>query len=165
MGKLVDRFEEYVLTVLMPVMVLIVFAGTVGRYSGWFSLAWYEEAARYIMIWLVFIGISAAAKKNAHFAVEVIFMVTPKAFHKAIRGLIVLLAVFFCGTVCFLSFGYLQRLYSMHQISPSLEVPIWTMYSAIPIGCLLMLLRTLQYYWRSSLSSTPLKAEHPEEYQ
>ena len=46
MKKLVDRFEEYVLTVLMPVMVLIVFAGTVGRYSGWFSLAWYEEATQ-----------------------------------------------------------------------------------------------------------------------
>lgn len=165
MRKLGDHFEEHVLAVLMPMMVLIVFAGTVGRYSGWFSLAWYEEAARYVMIWLVFIGIAAAAKKNAHFAVEVIFMIAPKAFHKAIRGLIVLLVAFFCGTVCFLSFGYLQRLYSMHQVSPSLEIPIWTMYSAIPAGCLLMLLRTLQYYWRSSLSSTPLRAEGSEEYQ
>ena len=111
------------------------------------------------------IGIGAAAKKNAHFAVEVIFMATHKAFHKLIRGVIVLLVAFFCGTVCFLSLGYLQRLYSMRQVSPSLGIPIWTMYSAIPIGCLFMLLRTVQYYWKSSLSPTPLEAEPPEAYQ
>lgn len=165
MKKFVEHFEEHVLTVLMPVMVLIVFVGTVGRYSGWFSLAWYEEAARYVMIWLVFIGIGAAAKKNVHFAVEVIFMVTPKAFHKLIKGVIVLLVAFFCGTVCLLSLGYLQRLYSMRQVSPSLGIPIWTMYSAIPVGCLFMMLRTVQYYWRSSLSQTPLEAETPDAYQ
>lgn len=165
MKKFIDHLEEHILAILMPIMVLIVFAGTVGRYSGWFSLAWYEEAARYIMIWLVFIGIGAAAKKNAHFAVEVIFMIFPKRLHKAIRSIIVLIVAFFCGTVCFLSFGFLQRLYAMRQISPSLGIPIWLIYSAIPIGCLLMSLRTLQCYWRTVLSSTSINMESSEEYQ
>lgn len=141
-----DKFEEHILAVLMPSMVLIVFLGTVGRYSGLFSMAWYEEAARYIMIWLVFIGIGAGAKKNAHFAVELLFMLTPSALHKYLRFLIVSIVVFFNGTVLLLSFRLLKGIYSMQQTSPSLGLPVWAIYSAIPVGCVLMGWRTIQHY-------------------
>ena len=60
--KKFNTLEEYILAVLLPIMVIIVFLGTLEVF-GSFSMAWYEEAARYIMIWMVFIGIGAGAKK------------------------------------------------------------------------------------------------------
>nr|WP_273702231.1 TRAP transporter small permease [Acetomicrobium sp.] len=128
-------------------MVIIVFLGTLGRYSGLYSMAWYEEAARYIMIWMVFIGIGAGAKKNAHFVVELIYMITPEKLHKYIRVIVLLIVLFFNATVGILSIRLVKGLFNMQQISPSLGLPMWAIYSAIPIGCCLMAVRSLQYYF------------------
>ncbi|KRT36497.1 TRAP transporter small permease [Acetomicrobium hydrogeniformans] len=149
-----DKLEENILSVLLPLMVIIVFLGTLGRYSGLYSMAWYEEAARYIMIWMVFIGIGAGAKKNAHFVVELIYMITPEKLHKYIRVIVLLIVLFFNATVAILSIRLVKGLFNMQQVSPSLGLPMWAIYSAIPIGCCLMAARSLQYYFGTLKQST-----------
>ncbi len=145
MKKLLNSFEEFFLAILLPAMVIIVFANTIGRYTGWFSLDWAEESARYMMIWLVFLGISAAAKKNAHFAVGVLFMVTPVRAHLAIRAFILAMVLLFTLAASILGYQYAVRLYDMGQTSPALSVPMWVMYGAIPVGCFLMAVRAILY--------------------
>lgn len=143
---ILNNLEEYLLAVFLPLMCIIVFVNTVGRYTGTLSIPWAEEAARYLMIWLVFIGIAAAAKKNSHFAVEVFFLITPKVIHKFGRCFILLMVVFFNLTVAGLALNFVKRLHGMEQVSPSLGIPMWLMYSAIPIGCFLMAVRSIQYF-------------------
>ena len=57
---------------------------------------------------------------------------------------------FYCAlfnvTVMILSLRLVKGLYGMQQVSPSLGLPMWSVYSAIPIGCCLMAARSLQYY-------------------
>ena len=127
-------------------MVIIVFVNTVGRYSGWFAIDWAEESARYMMIWLVFLGISAAAKKNSHFAVGAIFMITPVKVHIPIRAFILILVLLFTVTATALGTKYAMNLYKMGQTSPALSIPMWVMYGAIPVGCGLMAIRSIQYF-------------------
>ena len=134
------------LAVFMPLMCLIVFTNTVGRYTGLLSLPWAEEAARYLMIWMVFLGIAVAAKKNSHFAVEVLFLITPKVIHKFARMFILVMVVFFNLVVSGLAVKFVMNLHKMGQVSPSLAIPMWIMYSAIPLGCFLMAVRSIQYY-------------------
>ena len=147
--KFFDNFEECLLGVLMPVMCLVVFSNTVGRYSGWYSLPWAEEAGRYMMIWMVFVGLAAAAKRNAHFSVQLIFLITPKRLHRYFNLFIMIVVVAFCLFVGFLGSKFVLNLYRMVQASPSLALPMWTVYMALPLGLLLMALRTLQYYARN----------------
>lgn len=146
MKRVLNNLEEYLIAVFLPAMCLIVFVNTVGRYTGALSIPWAEEAARYLMIWLVFLGIAAAAKHNSHFAVEVLFLLTPKGFHKYARYLISVVVILFCLTVSMLAFKFVGNLHRMGQVSPSLGIPMWLMYSSIPIGCSLMAVRTLQCY-------------------
>ena len=146
MKKVIDHFEEYFLALLLPAMCLVVFINTVGRYTSLFSWGWAEESARYMMIWLVFFGISAAAKKNAHFAVGFIFMITPLKSHIYIRFFILALVLVFTVTATVLGFQYSGRLHSMGQFSPALGIPMWVMYGAIPVGCGLMAIRSIQHF-------------------
>jgi len=146
MKKIFNNLEEFLIAIFLPLMCLIVFVNTVGRYTGLLSIPWAEEAARYLMIWSVFLGIAAAAKKNSHFAVEVLFLLTPKGFHKFIRTFIMIMVVFFNVTVSVLAIQFVMRLQKIKQVSPSLGIPMWVMYSAIPIGCFLMAVRTIQYF-------------------
>lgn len=150
MKKLIDNFEEFFLAILLPCMCIIVFANTVGRYTGTFAIDWAEESARYMMIWLVFLGISAAAKKNAHFAVGVIFLVTPRKFHIPIRLFILIMVLIFTVIATVLGFQYAMRLHTMGQISPALAIPMWVMYGTIPVGCCLMSIRSVQHFVRES---------------
>lgn len=148
MKKFIDNFEEFFLAILLPCMCIIVFANTVGRYSGMFSIDWAEESARYMMIWLVFLGISAAAKKNAHFAVGVVFLFTPRKLHIPIRFFILVIVLIFTITATVLGFQYAVRLHAMGQISPALAIPMWVMYGTIPVGCCLMSIRSVQHFVR-----------------
>ena len=144
--KFLNRIEEYLLAVILPAMALIVFLGTVGRYTGWFFMPWYEEAARYLMIWLVFIGIAAAAKKNGHFAAQIIFLLTPAGAHGFLRLFIMAGVVFFTVVTTGLAVKFVAQLQRMGQTSPALALPVWSIYAAIPVGLGLMCLRTIQHY-------------------
>lgn len=146
MRKIIDNFEEFFLAILLPGVCLLVFVNAVGRYSGAFSLDWADEASRYMMIWLVFLGISAAAKKNAHFAVGVAFLVIPRKFHIPVRFFILLLVLVFTVSATVLGCQYAFRLRHMGQISPALSLPMWFMYGAIPVGCGLMAIRSVQFF-------------------
>lgn len=146
MKSILNNFEEFFLAALLPAMCVIVFVNTVGRYSNLFSIGWAEESARYMMIWLVFLGISAAAKKNAHFAVGALFMITPKKAHLPIRGFILIMVLIFTAAATVLGFQYALRLADMGQTSPALSIPMWFMYGAIPVGCFLMAVRSIQFF-------------------
>ncbi len=146
MKKVIDNFEEFFLAILLPCMCAIVFINTVGRYTGLFSIDWAEESARYMMIWLIFLGISAAAKKNSHFAVGAVFMITPKKLHIPIRFFILLLVLVFTVTATVLGYQYAVRLAAMGQTSPALAIPMWVMYGTIPLGCCLMAIRSVQHF-------------------
>jgi len=163
MKKIFANFEEYLLAVILPLMCLIVFANTVGRYTQLFSLSWSDEAARYLMIWMTFLGISAAAKNNAHFQVGLAFMAVPARFHQAIRWLILALTLVFCGTIAVLGVQYALRLREMGQITPALNLPMWFMYGSIPLGVMLMAGRSIQFF-RSQLqgNSGPAPGGPPE---
>ena len=149
MRKFIDNFEECLLAVLMPVMCLMVFTNTVGRYTGLISIPWAEEAGRYMMIWMVFIGVAAAAKRNAHFSVQLIFLITPKRLHRYFNLVIMIVVALFCLFVGYLASKFVGNLHRMVQASPSLALPMWTVYLALPVGLLLMALRTIQYYARN----------------
>lgn len=150
-----SNFEEALIAILLPLMVVTIFVGTFGRYTGLFLLPWAEELARYLMIWVVFLGIGAGAKKNTHFVVEVLQLLLPKKFHKFLRIFTTVFVVFFMCVLIYCSYQLINRVMAMGQISPSLGIPIWSVYIAIPIGCALMAIRTIQYCLKEIAGKEP----------
>ena len=66
-------------------MCVIMFINTIGRYTQTLSIPWAEEAARYLMIWLVFLASAWRPKRIPIFAVEVLFPLMSEGFHKYAR--------------------------------------------------------------------------------
>ncbi|WP_051534306.1 TRAP transporter small permease [Desulfitibacter alkalitolerans] len=149
----IDNFEENLIAILLPLMVLLVFAATFFRYTGLLILPWAEELARYMMIWIIYLGIGTGAKKNSHFAVEAFYKLMPQKTHKYFKILRTIIIIVFCTTVIGLSTKLIKAQMAMGQSSPSLGIPIWVAYLAVPIGCTLMALRSVQYIilqWRDN---------------
>jgi C4-dicarboxylate transporter DctQ subunit len=143
--KALNNFEEYILAVLLPFMCVTIFVATFMRFTNIMVLPWAEELARYTMIWILFFGISAAAKRGEHFCITVFVGLLPKNVQKIISVIRILLMtgfMLFVGRFCIF---ILQNQIRNGQVSPALFWPMWTMYSAVLIGCTLMLIRYIVF--------------------
>lgn len=140
-----DSFEEKALTIIMSVMVVTIFIATFFRFTKIMILPWAEELARYLMVWLVFFGIGAGAKQNRHFTVDNLVNALPKSTHKPLFMLRTIITVVYCGIIAYIGFGLIHSLKLMGQSSPAMRTPMWIIYSAVPVGLVIMIVRTLQF--------------------
>jgi C4-dicarboxylate transporter DctQ subunit len=140
-----DNFEEKALSIILSAMVITIFIATFFRFTKIMIIPWAEELARYLMIWLVFLGIGAGAKTNRHFTVENLVNALPASAHKVFFMIRTAIIVIYCGFISYVGFSLVKSLKIMGQTTPALRGPMWFMYSAIPIGLLLMIVRTIQF--------------------
>jgi len=142
--KLFDNLEEYVLMVLFPIMVVVVFVATMVRYLTNFPLPWSSEVARYVMVWLAYIGASLGIKKNAHLGVEIVVSLLPDVLKKFFGYIRTAMIILFNVLVIYFTFQIIQNQIATEQLSPALRIPIYWAYLAIPAGAFLMIIRSIQ---------------------
>lgn len=150
--KFFDNLEEYCILALFPVMVIVVLVATFARYTQLFSMFWGEEVARYIMVYLGYLGIALAMKRRAHIGVTALTdMVKSKGGKRLILVLQALIILAFCGIISAFLLTIIHKQFGIGQTSPALELPIWVPYGAVPLGMILLAIRTCQVYrenWR-----------------
>jgi TRAP-type C4-dicarboxylate transport system permease small subunit len=64
-GRLIDFIESWAMF-LLALMVVVVCLGVFFRYVLGAALAWYDEFASYLLVWLTFYGAVAASYHNRH---------------------------------------------------------------------------------------------------
>lgn len=132
------RLNRYALIVLLAAMALIVFANVVLRYTTSESIEWAEEVARYLMVWLTFLGAGPVLRYGGHIAVDNLQDSLPTAWAKALR---VLIAALLFGFFAFMVWGgalYLER--AQFQMTPTTQISMAWVYAAMPVGGLLLIL-------------------------
>ena len=139
--KFLDNFEEYFVVWTMAIMTALVFCQVVMRYVFSNSLSWSEELARYIFMWLSWIGASYAVKERSHFRVEM-FANLLKGTHRKKFELAVLVDWFvFALVMAWLGTQLMLFLMETGQISAAMEIPMSWVYASVPAGCGLMAIR------------------------
>lgn len=144
MPRWLDNIEEYILLVLFPLMVAVVFVATCVRYLTVMSLPWAEEVARYSMVWIAYIGASLGIKRNAHLGVEAVLLMLPKGSRVYFDYLRYLIIILFNILIAYYTFQIIQSQIATEQVSPSLRIPMWFAYGAVPVGSILMASRCIQ---------------------
>lgn len=149
--KFLDEYLElYLCIFLMSSMTVILFVQVVMRYVFQSSLSWSEELARYLFVWLIYLGISYGAKIRKHIKIDAALGLFPVG----LRPYVVILGdlIFLCFSVyiCYLSYGLVQKQIMIGQTSPAMRMPMWVLYTAPLVGFGLVALRevqTLLYRW------------------
>lgn len=141
------RIEEFVLVLTMLVMVFIVFFQAASRYVFGTSLSWGSELAQYLHVWQIWVGASLAIRVHAHISVDVFINLFPETVKKILRTIGLLFWFVFAGFLAFEGTKYVLNVLASGQTSPSLQVPMWIPYLAIPIGGLLMCIRLIQRFY------------------
>ena len=141
LSRRTNAVVEQTLFGLGALMVTVVAAQVFFRYALNHSLFWSEELARYILVWLTFLGASVAYRRGAHPRIDLLtFRSNPRRERTLRIGAHLVAMVFFLLLVIYgAQFAYFVRL----QISPALQLPKWIVMLALPISGLLMLLHAL----------------------
>lgn len=146
MLKRFDRMVEYVIIVIYTIIIVAMFAQVVFRYVVNDPLSWSEELARYMFVWLCYLGAYVAVLRNAHVGVDYLTRLMPPMHSERLRRVLALVAI-----AALLVVLYQGSLLAIDNIgaewSTIAEFSMAIPYAAVPLGALLLvvgLLRALQ---------------------
>ncbi|MHA6631082.1 TRAP transporter small permease [Pseudonocardia sichuanensis] len=133
----VTQVLNVVLVVLMALLVVVIFAQVFSRYVVGSSIAWTEELARYLLIYLTFIGSAVAVHEHAHLRVDFLVVRLPALLQRII-GIATSLGIAIAAGFL-LYYGATYTLLATGTVSPALEQSIAWVYAVMPVAGLLML--------------------------
>ncbi|MHB8992145.1 MAG: TRAP transporter small permease, partial [Chloroflexota bacterium] len=146
---------------LLVIASVVVFLQVVFRYFLYMPLAWAEESARFLFIWVALLGAALGVKDRAHFAITMMVARFPRQIREVVR-----VAIALSGSYIFyimITEGWMLVLLNRNQESPAIGLVMSVPYLVIPISGLLMLYFTwadLIMHWTGK-GSPGASAEEP----
>lgn len=142
--KVLDYFEEILLSITFATITLITFANVVSRNLISLSLSFTEEITVNLLVLLTFVGTALGVRRYAHLGFTLLY----DKGNKAMKKLIVIVSSVASGVLfaTLLYYGLDMVLFQLqiNQKTPALGMPQWILSLALPLGALLCLIRTVQ---------------------
>ncbi len=170
--KLLDHLEEYLIALLMATATIITFVAVVHRYMSGFNIpvvqdylislntSWAQELTIYLFVWMAKFGAAYGVRSGIHVGVDVLV----NRLDEKKKNLFVLISLgagaLFTGIIGTVGVFFVFRIAHTDQISSDLEIPMWWVYLAIPLGSYLMSFRFLQVAWHFVRSGELPKHDH-----
>ena len=138
-----DKIEEWILVLLMAGVSIVVFIQIASRTAG-NSLSWSEELARYLTIWVTFIGASYGFRFGTHIGVDAFKQWLPFRAERVVDLVSNVIVAFICILMMKYSIQIIVNVHlKFHQVSPAMRMPIWIAYLALPVGYAFMFIRNV----------------------
>ncbi len=131
----IERLSLFVSVLLGGGMVIIVISGVIARYAMRNPFAWTEEASRFLMIWMVLIGMSVVTRNRENLCVEFLVIKFPlllQRFVKLVNDLLILYFLYILTVE-----GIDMAVNARTQLVPSLGITMFYPLLCIPVGGLL----------------------------
>jgi TRAP-type transport system small permease protein len=138
MSSVLRRGLEYLCAGLLMVIVAVIFVNVVGRYFFHAPLRWSDEVAQFLFLWLAYLGALAALMGGRHYSFPNLIDLLPRQARVAVKTFSDLLVLTMLAVLVWGGIRLVDLL--QHQRSPALDVPIYYVYSALPLVSFLMAL-------------------------
>lgn len=139
--KVFALIEDIVSGGLLFLGVTIIFYGVIMRYVFNDARSWVDEVSQYLIIWGTLIGTSVALRNDHHIKVDMLFDKLPDRlkyyvtlFAHAVGTAFALFLVYYGSNLVFFT-------YKTGQLSTDVGIPLFIVYSILPLMGLLLTLR------------------------
>jgi len=169
-----DKLEENLISFLMIAAVVIIFIAVCQRYSiglladmiswgrkndyGWLvdnaraayrglrsvNLLWAQELCIYLFVWMAKFGAAYGVRIGIHVGVDVLANRVSEGKRKALTVVALLSGALFTAIVVWIGGSFVYGVAQNGTVSADLEVKMWIVYMAVPLGSTLMCFRFLQ---------------------
>lgn len=140
-SELLDRTVLFLIVLLSVPLVLIVLYAVFMRYVLNSAPFWSEEIARYLMVWMSLLAISAAMRRGQHIGLTFVIEKTGPRLRKFLDLMAYALVFLFFSVL--LAKGIDMTMFVAKQRSPSVNIPMWIPYLSVPVAGFLMVVQTL----------------------
>lgn len=125
------------LGIIFCLIVLLIFTQVLFRYLLSNSLNWTEELAKYLFVWMTFIGSASAFKDHIHIGVDFFVELLPSKYKYYANWIDIFLITVFSGVATLI--GYMWTADVWGTLSPALELPISiVLYGAFPTASIII---------------------------
>ena len=135
--RLLLAVNRWLVIALLAAMATMVFANVLLRFLTDHSILWVEEASRYAMVWLTFIGAGPVLRYGGHIGIDTLQQALPRAA-AALRAVVFALLALFSGVMVVVGIRYAMLTWA--QTTPVMEIPVGAVYLAMPVGFALLLI-------------------------
>ncbi|MEZ5796672.1 MAG: TRAP transporter small permease [Paracoccaceae bacterium] len=172
--RILDRLEEILISLLMACAVILIFVAVVHRFSIGFAadilkyarahemdglmalarsvygmvnsikLTWAQELCIFLFIWMAKFGAAYGVRVGIHVGVDILVEKLHGRARQAITVIAMAGGILFTAIICWIGTDFVLHTYHGGQTSPDLEVKMWVVYLAVPLGSALMCFRFIQ---------------------
>ena len=122
---------------LVAAITVIVALGVFFRFVLNNSLPWTEEVAKFVMVWLAFIGAPVVLREGGHIAIDVLPTRLPSPLGPIVMMLIQVVVMVVLGVLVFQ--GWALAWNALPQVATTVDISLFYIFLAVPIGSALML--------------------------
>ena len=170
--KILDHLEEWLIAFLMAAATTVTFVAVLHRYASGITLfgiqdaliqlntSWAQELTIFMFVWMAKFGAAYGVRTGIHVGVDVLInkLNTPWRKKFVIFGL--LAGATFTGLIGTFGAIFVYDLSHTYSVSEVLEIPMWMVYMAVPLGSYLMAFRFLQVTWHFIQTGDLPKHDH-----
>lgn len=139
-----DKFEEWTCAFTLAISVVILFANVVARYFFRSGFSWADEAIRYLIVYVTFVGLGMGIRYNAVISVDLLLQVVGEAKKKLIRTYIHVVEILFGITMTYVSIRLIYGAVAVGERTLAMDIPIAIPYAPLTIGSLLIVIRAFE---------------------
>jgi TRAP-type C4-dicarboxylate transport system permease small subunit len=143
-----EHLEEYIAFALFTIMLFVLMAQILLRYTVGVGLPWSDEVARFSFQWVIYMGVSFAMKEGQHIKIDAVMGLWPEK----LRSVVVIFSdVVIIGFGLYLVYGgylYTAKIFRQGSMGVAFQIPLGLVYAAIPVGYALTSIRAFQGIYR-----------------
>ena len=152
-------FCKYVTIFLVAAITIVVCAGVYWRYVLNDSLAWTEETAKFLMVWMVFIGIPIALKTGGHAAIDALPKALPEKGRQFLYSAIYLVIMLLMTVLIYQGWGFAMN--ARTQNTATTQISMMYVFGAMPFGGVIMFFVSLELFIKAIIGIfTPSDGVH-----
>ncbi|MBL3538657.1 TRAP transporter small permease [Aminivibrio sp.] len=126
--------EEKIVVYGILFMAVILIANVISRNFFYSSINASEEISQFLVIMVTFLGTSYAARKGLHIRMSILNDFLRGKPRKLLALFVSLVTACIMLYLAWLSFRYVRRVGTLHRVSPILQIPLYYVWSVVPVG-------------------------------
>lgn len=143
MNMFLIRLEKWLSCALLALLFVLLMIQVVSRYVFSSPLPWTEEAARYAMVWLVFLAAAYMSATDGHITITLLDRVLPNALVRWVKIISRLIVLSACLWMLPDGWKFVDRMFIIS--SPAASIPMGLVYLAALVGLTLIALHSFVY--------------------
>jgi C4-dicarboxylate transporter DctQ subunit len=174
MLRLLDRLEEVMIATLIAMATILIFLSVTHRFAIGFAadlvayaragelealsdfakslfktvsalkMTWAQEACIYLFVWMAKFGAAYGVRTGIHVGVDILAERLEGSARRTITTIAMSGGVIFTAIIAWIGADFVWHVRHGGQTSPDLEMPMWIVYLAVPLGSALMCFRFVQ---------------------